>query len=105
MNPHPSWAFLNARQFFLASSRFFAVTSITTLAPGGYCRGHSEKSPDGFHPEWNWTQIPENDLKASSVKEVANAAGFNDYPHFCCIFRKKLGASPGKYGRMFENRS
>jgi AraC-like DNA-binding protein len=37
-----------------------------------------------------------------SVKEVAADCGFNDYPHFCCIFRKKLGTSPGRYAKMFE---
>lgn len=35
-----------------------------------------------------------------SVKEAASDSGFCDYPHFCKLFRKNFGISPGRYSKM-----
>ena len=37
-----------------------------------------------------------------SVKELSYEMGFNNYPHFCSIFREKVGISPAKFGKMFR---
>lgn len=38
-----------------------------------------------------------------SIKEIAFAVGFNDYPHFVKTFKKKKGISAGDYRKKLEN--